>query len=615
MRSIPRSIYDLFGTHHRYVVPLFQRQYVWNKNVQWEPLWNDILSKATDRLERGTSHPHFMGAMVFEQIQTFGNQVHSHTVIDGQQRLTTLQLFLSAFRNLATKNNLRQYANDIERHITNSGLIDEARRFEEWQIERFKVWPTKSDQLQFSRVIISQSREDLEAIYPPVFLRRKLQPRPRMVEAYLYFDDVLTEFLLDVDLTQTVEERISVLHQVMNNDLQVVSIELEDNDDAQIIFETLNARGQPLLPSDLLRNFIFRRADQNGENQDLLYERYWKIFEDSFWHTHEKQGRLKRPRIDLFMQHFLALKKASDVNVGHLFDEYKLWMTNVAPYVTVEDELVDLVRYAQAFHRLSDRDASVFGDFGKRLGILDISTIYPLLLHLLADADMSESDLEQAGRYLESYLVRRLICGKGTKNYNKSFLLVMRELQMSNGGTQDLRNLLLTFTGSAGVWPDDNEFEEAWMTQPVYETIGTGRVEMVLRAIEAEMQGALNEEITIHSRLSVEHIMPQTWETHWGTAPQISEPNGVPEPSERAATRRDRIVQTFGNLTLLVQPLNSSVSNGPFITKRESILQNSVLRLNGYLRDVDSWDERAIQQRGRALFEIAKQIWPYPTNA
>lgn len=613
MKSIPRSIYDLFDTKHRYVVPLFQRQYVWSKGVQWEPLWDDILSKTMDRLDNRESYPHFMGAMVFEQFATFGNQVPAHTVIDGQQRLTTLQLFLAAFRNAAAKFGQDTYADEINTHIFNSGLIDTSSLFEGRQIERFKIWPTKSDQTQFCDVIESRSREELEAKYPAVYERRRVKPRPRMVEAYLYFEDVLASYLSDTELQHSIEERTAALSQTLNRDLQVVSIELEEKDDAQVIFETLNARGEPLLPSDLLRNFVFRRAEIQGENQDLLYERYWKTFEDAFWQVPEKQGRLKRARIDLFMQHFLALKKASDVNVGHLFEEYKVWMKNANPYITVEDELTDLVRYAGAFHQLSDQTAgSVFGDFGKRLEVLDVRTIYPLLLHLLADAELAEPDLATAGRYLESYLMRRLICGKTTKNYNKSFLLVMRELQVSNGGIDALRDLLLGFTGEAGIWPNDEEFEAGWQNQSAYELLGPRRVELVLHAIEDKIRNSFQEDITINSKLTVEHIMPQNWESHWPLPEVQASSDDTTRTSAKIAASRDKAVQTFGNLTLLVQPLNSAVSNGPFEAKKESIRANSVLRLNAYFRDRDFWNEAAILERGKSLFEVAKQIWPYP---
>lgn len=612
MKSIPRSIYDLFDTKHRYVVPLFQRQYVWSQEIQWEPLWEDILSKTMDRLENREAHPHFMGAMVFEQLKTFGNQIPAHTVIDGQQRLTTLQLFLAAFRNVAAEFGQQVYADEIRTHIFNSGLIDGANRFEGREVERFKIWPTKSDQLYFCDVLEASSRDQLEAKHPGLYERRKLKPRPRMVEAYLYFDDVIRTFIADADSEFSVEERIAALSQTLNRDLQVVSIELEENDDAQVIFETLNARGEPLLPSDLLRNFVFRRAEQQGADQNLLYERYWKTFEDKFWQIEDKQGRSKRARIDLFMQHFLALKKASDVNVGHLFEEYKLWIKSANPYARVDDELSDLVRYAKAFHQIADpSSSSVFGDFGKRLDVLDVRTIYPLLLYLLADAELAEEDLKTAGRYLESYLVRRLICGKTTKNYNKSFLQVMRDLQTSGGNVETLRDLLLNFTGEAVVWPDDTEFRTGWLNKPVYESIGPRRVELVLRSVEEALRTTFQEDVTINNKLSVEHIMPQKWEENW-PLPTVVWQDQQADTNDDPAARRHKLVQTFGNLTLLVQPLNSAVSNGPYESKRVGIRENSVLRLNKYFDNIDRWDEEAIILRGQSLFEFAKQIWPHP---
>jgi uncharacterized protein with ParB-like and HNH nuclease domain len=201
MKSTPRSIYELFNAKHRYVVPLFQRQYVWSKENQWEPLWEDILNKTMDRLDQTEPSPHFMGAMVFDQISTFGNQIHAHTVIDGQQRLTTLQIFLAVFRNVARKYDLDEYVDEIGSHVLNKGITDDQRTEDGRKIELYKVFPTKADQNQFCDVIDSVSREDLETKYPPVKERRKIKPRPTMVEAYLYFQESLEDYLNDPDIS------------------------------------------------------------------------------------------------------------------------------------------------------------------------------------------------------------------------------------------------------------------------------------------------------------------------------------------------------------------------------------------------------------------------------
>lgn len=240
MKSDTQSIYNLFEQKRRYVVPLYQRHYVWFKEKHWEPLWEDVLNKTTARLERKESSPHFMGAMVFAQVPTYGRQIQAFTVIDGQQRLTTLQIFLVAFRNAARKYGFDEYVDEIARHVLNSGMMDD-KKIGERKIEEFKVFPTKADQEQFCDVAISDSRELLEEKYPPKYERRKLKSRPPMVEAYLYFEQVLEDFLNDAEIEAELDERIEALHEALQNDLQVVTIDLEPKDDPQVIFETFNA--------------------------------------------------------------------------------------------------------------------------------------------------------------------------------------------------------------------------------------------------------------------------------------------------------------------------------------------------------------------------------------
>src|SRR5262249_9056316 len=141
----------------------------------------------------------------------------------------------------------------------------------------------------------------------PKYSKRAL-PRPRMIEAYLYFDSELRLFFLGtpsdppLGADQSLPARLEACFTCLKNALKVVVIDLEPGDDAQIIFETLNARGEPLLPADLLRNFIFLRAARLGESQELLYQQYWQRFDDAFWRQEVRQGRLYRPRSDLFLQ-------------------------------------------------------------------------------------------------------------------------------------------------------------------------------------------------------------------------------------------------------------------------------------------------------------------------
>ena len=163
----------------------------------------------------------------------------------------------------------------------------------EQEIERYKVWPTNVDRKQFADVVDSDSRAELEKRHPLVRRKyaRKPEPRAPMIECYLFFHDQLTDFLKSDQFSLGGDERVARIHDALRTCLQIVTIELEGNDDSQVIFETLNARGQPLLPSDLLRNFIFLRASQGKERPEELYATYWLPFDDPFWKVEERQGR------------------------------------------------------------------------------------------------------------------------------------------------------------------------------------------------------------------------------------------------------------------------------------------------------------------------------------
>jgi hypothetical protein len=163
-----------------------------------------------------------------------------------------------------------------------------------------------------------------------------------MIQAYLYFYEQLSEFFLGdtggeepLHADTPIAKRLDECFSALKSALQVVVIDLDRDDDPQVIFETLNARGEPLLPADLLRNFIFLRAARQKENPEKLYNEYWREFDDEFWRIEVRQGRLLRPRSDLFMQHFLASRLAEDIPIKHLCVEYKHWIDKQRPFASV----------------------------------------------------------------------------------------------------------------------------------------------------------------------------------------------------------------------------------------------------------------------------------------
>jgi uncharacterized protein with ParB-like and HNH nuclease domain len=242
MKPYTRSIFDLFDGKRRYEVPLFQRQYVWNLEDHWEPLWEDIERKFIQRLDGARSTPHFLGAMVLDQRRSYGNAVPVQLIIDGQQRLTTFQIFLSVFRDVCASEGQEAYANECALYLKNTGIMEDE------SVERYKLWPTNLDRKQFADVIDSGSRKELNRRHPVV--RRKYQrkpdPRSKMIECYIYFYDKIASFMKSDEYAQSLPERVKSMHDALRGALQLVTVELETDDDPQVIFETLNARGEPI---------------------------------------------------------------------------------------------------------------------------------------------------------------------------------------------------------------------------------------------------------------------------------------------------------------------------------------------------------------------------------
>ena len=628
MKANAAPLLSVFEKKIRLEVPLFQRQYVWNKEQQWEPLWEDISRKFTEYLEGRKDTPiHFLGAMVLDQRFTPTTHVERRQIIDGQQRLTTLQIFLAALRDFCSAQNCHDLADEVELYILNKGMMSDP------EVDKFKVWPTAADRAQFRDVMTAGSGKALEALHPLRYKKwaRNPDPRPRMVDAYLFFYARLAEFLLGTieggGRTELVEvlagdvplpARLEECFQALKNALQIVAIDLDVGDDAQVIFETLNARGEPLLPADLLRNYIFLRAARLDEHPEELYRRYWSPFDDDFWREETRQGRLSRPRSDLFMQHFLASRQGVDIPVKHLFVEYKFWIEKTRPFPTVEAELQTLAQQRNTFRRLiSPEPGDPFSPLAKFLTAFDVSTVYPLVLWF-TQSDRTDEEIADLSLVIESYIVRRAICDRTIKNYNKLFLRIITSLHKEElRAPADVAAYLGGLTGDSSEWPTDDAFSAAWRESEVYNRLTQSRLNYILLRLNERYYTTKMEAIDVGGQLTIEHIMPQSWGEHW---PLQSGETGVPwdelpwaevdEPAVEASRRRHALVQTIGNLTILTQPLNSAVSNSAWAEKRPELLRSSLLPINQHLHEFDLWDEDTIQSRSADLLSKALSLWP-----
>jgi Protein of unknown function DUF262 len=244
METQVRTPQMVFMQPQRLVVPLFQRPYVWNEENQWEPLWEDVVRIADRLLNRPLDkhHPHFLGAVVLQQVQRQTGQMQERTIIDGQQRLTTLQLLLDALSAELLSIEALAPAKRIEPLVTNS------EPFCSRPEDRFKVWPTNRDRPAFNAVMSAK---------PPINYGAVGHRGERMVEAHRYFSERAREWLL-ANGREAAQARAAAIETVVRELLQMVVIDLAVDENAQEIFETLNARGAQLTSADLIKNFIFR---------------------------------------------------------------------------------------------------------------------------------------------------------------------------------------------------------------------------------------------------------------------------------------------------------------------------------------------------------------------
>lgn len=237
MRPFTRSIIELFDGKRRYLIPLYQRQYAWRVHPQLNLLWEDI-ERAAGRLELGglATAPHFMGAIVIAQRPTFGREVQAYEVIDGQQRLTTFQLLLAAYRDVARAHQ-SEYAQEVDKYLFNDGVMNRP------DVERLKLWPSLVDRPAFV-AMIDATPHSAPVEDAPGFLRRA-------IAAHAYFKNQIEQRVVsngEIDAF-----RMEELFEGLRTGLAVVSIELEGGDDPQTIFETLNSRGVELSAADLMR--------------------------------------------------------------------------------------------------------------------------------------------------------------------------------------------------------------------------------------------------------------------------------------------------------------------------------------------------------------------------
>jgi hypothetical protein len=592
-----RTVRQLFELDVRYVVPRYQRPYVWDAERQWQPLWEDVEVILEHRLNGSGADDdfsHFLGAIVLEQELQSPGSIPVFTIIDGQQRLATLQLLLGAACMVALKAGAEKEAAILHRLTENDELTAEG-------IERFKVWPTNANRAAFEAVMQEGGPPD----------DREDDPHNRIDEAYAFFCAAISEWLADAQVGEERAERIKALRITLSDLLKVVSITLEPGDNAQIIFETLNARGTPLLALDLVKNAVFHAAERQGLQTESLYHEEWRPeLDQRYWRQERRQGRLNRPLADLFLMHWLAMKLHEVVPANELFARFRQRILGT-PEPPPADELIrELRRDAQIMRSFEQQPpGSVEATFFERLELLDTSVVLPLVLLLFRDKRISPERRRRALRILESWLVRRGLMRLTVKNYNQQVpVMLARVTADPQHADVALLEYLRSGEGEISRWPTDVELREYLTTRPLYNNVATKKIVMALAAVEQTLYSAKVDIPDVPKTLSLEHVIPQSWGEHW------------PLPSDgdpiELRTQREEHLHRLGNLTLTAGALNTALSNAPWAQKRTALNKESKLLLNVELIESypDSFDEAAVEERGARLVERICAFWPGPEN-
>ena len=657
MKTTDVQVRSLFERDVQYIIPLFQRHYVWDRENQWEPLWEDIVEKVDQNLSQSQAS-HFTGAIVVHQKSTNSDEIRKYEIIDGQQRLTTFQLILCALRDrcLSLKASAADYgaiAKLADRYILNPDLLSPGPAD-----EKYKLIPTEFDRDSFQALV--EGNPD--------------QSSGKIKEVYDYFKQHI------VDYTGNDHTKMRDLFNTILDSFGFVQILLDPNDEPEKIFESLNARGKSLLQFDLLRNNLFLRADQN---RDQLYKTYWQDFETPYWDPDARSGTSSK----LFLQHFL-MTKLSRADVKPEFNFYqRQYRRTLLDTQGIEYEFSELQRYAKVYREMTDcQDESEIGRRMEFYQIFDLTTLHPFLLFVICEVGLSGRELNTVFDILESYTIRRMLCYKGKaglKNFNRFFSELIRELK-NNFSLENLINRMSAETSNTRRYPTDDEVEPT--LHPHYDEDpslfpddsaiifpGDQAIKAALHGLWSETAGQIKkrliryilyrielvkrdedrftESVVFKDNLTLEHVMPEKWKETWplpvaeGAVVYKYDASGRPNSiyvnreikgdtrlyadlfsnrerlyrdgladesysdAFQLALRRDHLLQSIGNLTLVTSPLNSKMGNRPFLKKRNALRKHSDLKLNKEICREDDWNVNVICERSERLIAYFCKIW------
>lgn len=542
------------GSDTRFVIPVYQRNYDW-KRGNCAQLFNDLEKVVAE--ERPS---HFFGSIVSS---TEGSD---KIIIDGQQRVTTVSLLLLSLSSLAKSGEIPCENPTLADKIMFDYLVDQ------WQPEekKVKLKPVKNDQKAFTRLFGDEKDFVLNST---------------VTQNYLYFRDRLRACRYSAD------DIFDALKKLI-----IIDITLENGDNPQLIFESLNSTGLDLSEADKVRNYVLMGLPKTL--QDAYYEQYWNRIEE-----------LTSYKVSEFIRQYLTLKQSKWPNIN---DVYRAFKDYAESQREIEPLLQDMLSYARIHHEIETASTTDAGCNAvlRRLGQLGISVANPLLLALIGRmkaGSFSPHHVQKALTAIEVYLFRRLVCEVPTNTLNKTFANLDSEARrLASSDSEYIEAIvyaLLQKEGSARL-PRDEEFEEHVRQRDFYNMAQRNRVYLFDRLENGNTYEKVDVPALMTQKdhgLSIEHIMPQTLTESWKRA--------LGDNWESVhSIWKNRIA----NLTLT--GYNSKYSNRPFSEKldMEDGFKDSHLYLNKWVSEQPSWGEKQLAERENLLVERFAELWPIP---
>ena len=556
MKATENNLLKFLQGMKQFIIPIYQRKYSWTLS-QCKQLWNDVEQIAQEENSGG----HFIGSIVYIEkgIYTISG-VPQLLIIDGQQRLTTISLFLSALGKVMEESNVS--AGISRKKINNYYLLNN----DEEDELRYKLQLSKDDNETYI-ALLEESEIPLEY-------------SQRVMENYNFFLDQLRKSSIDpLKIFEGIQKLI------------VVDIALDrDHDNPQLIFESLNSTGLDLSQADLIRNYILMGLE--NKEQKRIYNNFWHPMEKLFGQENYSNY------FDRFMRDYLTIKTGKIPKIRDVYENFKTYAQKNNT-ITSGELVADVYQYSKYYTMLAfgKEENNEVNQAIKDIISLKVDVAYPFLMKVYDDYNherVSKNDFVRALRLVESYVFRRYICNIPTNSLNTTFATMIREIEEDNY----LNSIYKAFVqkDSYRRFPEDEEFKREFVSKDIYNS----RVRnYVLRKLENKDR----KETVVVDHYTIEHILPQNKNLNnsW-----------VEELGEGWKDIQSKYLHTIGNLTLT--GYNSELSDRPFKEKREMKggFSDSPIRLNRSLAQIESWNEEQIIKRGAQLASEAILLWFKP---